>query len=68
VRQCCICWVIFGEKEPFKDKSVTHGYCPKCFRVEMKKIEKLQKIEVIQGGMEKIQTRKKTSETTPGSR
>jgi hypothetical protein len=30
---------VFGEKEPFEDRSETHGYCPKCFPLEMAKIE-----------------------------
>ncbi len=39
IRQCCICGVVYGEKEPFEDKSVTHGLCKKCFKREMKKLE-----------------------------
>ena len=55
IRQCCICWIIFGEKEPLEDKSITHGYCPKCFKVEMGKLDKLQeKWEVIQNDNERI--------------
>jgi hypothetical protein len=39
IRQCCICGVVYGEKEPFEDKSVTHGLCKKCLKIEMKKLE-----------------------------
>ena len=31
IRRCCVCKVIYGEKEPFEDKSETHGYCDPCF-------------------------------------
>jgi hypothetical protein len=41
IRSCCsdhhIGDRIFGEKEPFEDKSETHGYCDPCF--ELEKIE-----------------------------
>lgn len=40
IRQCVVCGDIFGEKEPIHDKSVTHGYCPGCFKEEMKKLER----------------------------
>jgi len=46
IRQCCICWIVFGEKEPLEDKSVTHGLCGDCFKVEMEKLDKLKKEEV----------------------
>lgn len=31
IRRCCACKKVFGEKEPFEDKSETHGYCDPCF-------------------------------------
>ena len=43
IRQCCICWIVFGEKEPLEDKSITHGLYGDCFKVEMGKLDKLQK-------------------------
>ena len=43
IRQCCRCGEIYGEKEPLEDKSVTHGYCDKCFEEEMKEIRAYQK-------------------------
>jgi len=30
IRQCCICKKIYGEKKPYEDKRITHGYCLTC--------------------------------------
>ena len=38
-RVCMDCNILFGIKEPLDDDSETHGLCPECFQVEMKKIE-----------------------------
>jgi len=50
IRVCCICNKIFGEKPPLENKSETHGFCEKCFPLEMKKLEvemkKIKKKEV----------------------
>lgn len=40
MRQICyICGILYGVKEPFEDDSETHGLCPECFELEMKKLE-----------------------------
>ena len=31
IRVCMVCEKVFGEKEPFYDKSSTHGICDPCF-------------------------------------
>ena len=31
IRVCMVCEKVFGEKEPFYDKSPTHGICDPCF-------------------------------------
>ena len=31
IRVCCKCKRVFGEKEPYEDKSETHGFCDPCF-------------------------------------
>ena len=31
IRVCMVCDMVFGEKEPFYDKSPTHGICDPCF-------------------------------------
>ena len=31
IRVCCKCKKVFGEKEPYEDKSETHGFCDPCF-------------------------------------
>jgi CheY-like chemotaxis protein len=47
IQVCCYkgCGVIYGEKEPLSDKSVTHGLCSKHYAISLKelgtKIEKL---------------------------
>src|SRR3989304_266570 len=33
------CGVVYGEKEPFSDKSVTHGLCPKHLKIYLKEIK-----------------------------
>lgn len=48
LRECCRCKVIYGEKEPLEDRSVTSGFCPQCYTKEMKMIvENQQKIDAI---------------------
>lgn len=37
-RVCCICGILYGLKEPLEDDSITHGYCPECFEIELKKL------------------------------
>ena len=42
------CEIIYGEKEPYEDRSYTHGLCPKCFKVRLEEIEgrrELKKVE-----------------------
>ena len=40
---CCICKKKYGEKEDGKAHvRESHGYCDKCFKVEMKKIDKIK--------------------------
>ena len=39
IRVCYRCKIVFGEKEPFEDKSETHGLCDECFVLEMNDIE-----------------------------
>ncbi len=31
IRVCAWCKKVIGEKEPFEDKSVTHGICQDCY-------------------------------------
>ena len=33
------CGVVYGEKEPLSDKRLTHGLCPKHFKVSLKEIK-----------------------------
>ena len=44
IRVCCselhVGKKVFGEKEPFEDKSETHGFCNPCFRLELEKATK----------------------------
>lgn len=28
--QCCVCGTLMGEKKPYNNPEVTHGYCPFC--------------------------------------
>jgi hypothetical protein len=37
IRVCYRCKTVIGEKEPFDDKSETHGLCDPCF--EQEKVE-----------------------------
>lgn len=30
---------IFGEKEPFEDRSITDGLCDRCYELEMEQID-----------------------------
>lgn len=39
LRKCCVCNLIYGEKEPYDDLSFTSGYCPKCYPVEIERLE-----------------------------
>ena len=41
IRVCCYrgCGVVYGEKEPLSDKSMTHGLCPKHFEVSKKELK-----------------------------
>jgi hypothetical protein len=49
ITQCCVCGQIQknGEYDGIKREiirnrlDISHGYCPKCFKIEMEKIEKL---------------------------
>jgi len=43
IRICCACGKIMGEKEPYEDKSYTHGLCDECLRKELEKIEIMRK-------------------------
>lgn len=40
IRVCVYCKRVFGEKEPFEDRSETHGICDECFPKVMKSIKK----------------------------
>ena len=33
------CGVVYGEKKPLSDKSITHGLCPKHFKIYRKEIK-----------------------------
>jgi hypothetical protein len=37
---CCVCGIQYGIKEPLDRDEETHGFCPECYKVQMKKIEK----------------------------
>ncbi len=45
VRVCCSKFhkgdPVFGEKAPYEDESLTHGFCEVCFEKEMEEIEKM---------------------------
>ncbi|KKM24230.1 hypothetical protein LCGC14_1607200 [marine sediment metagenome] len=46
IRVCYICKHVSGEKEPFEDKSLTHGLCDRCFKKEKERLkEELDKME-----------------------
>lgn len=32
IRICMCCDMVFGEKEPFYDRTPTHGMCNRCFK------------------------------------
>ncbi len=36
---CCVCKKNQGEKEPFEDKTKTHGLCEACYKSKMKELE-----------------------------
>ena len=40
IRECVKCGRVYGEKEPYEDRSITSGYCPRCFKEEMEELEK----------------------------
>ena len=40
IQVCSVCKIVYGEKEPFEDKRLTHDYCPDCFKVVMAEIKK----------------------------
>ena len=48
------CNIIYGEKEPYEDKSHTHGLCPKCFKIRMEKIEKMRKSKEAERGLTNV--------------
>ncbi len=33
------CGIVYGEKEPFSDKSITHGLCPKHYEIRLQEIK-----------------------------
>lgn len=37
IRVCCCCFKFMGEKEPLKDKRITHSYCDECFEMMCRK-------------------------------
>jgi len=39
IQKCCVCKKIYGEKEPYENKSITHGYCNECFVLALAKIK-----------------------------
>ncbi len=41
-RVCSYCKKVYGEKEPYEDKSETHGACDKCYEIELKKLEEIE--------------------------
>lgn len=49
IRICCSKFhrgdPIFGEKPPYEDKSLTHGYCESCFEKEMEDLEAMKLIK-----------------------
>ena len=53
IRVCCYkgCGVIYGEKEPLSDKSVTHGLCPKHHEMSLKELrDEMEKLTDRTGG------------------
>jgi hypothetical protein len=40
IRICYVCQQKFGEKEPYEDRSLTHGVCPECWPGELARVEK----------------------------
>jgi hypothetical protein len=47
IRICYICGKIMGEKEPYEDRSYTHGLCEECLKKELEKIEKMREEGII---------------------
>ena len=46
------CGVIYGEKKPLSDKRLTHGLCPKHFKISLKEIKvEMEKLMVIPRGL-----------------
>ena len=43
IRICSYCKIVMGEKEPFEDKSETHGICEKCMKKVKKQIDEYNK-------------------------
>ena len=37
------CGVVYGEKKPLSDKSITHGLCPKHLKIYLKEIKAAMK-------------------------
>ncbi len=50
-RVCCSGFHVgnryFGDKEPFNNEELTHGFCPGCMALELQKIE--EQLDEIQG-------------------
>ena len=42
IRQCSECKVVYGEKDPLEDKTITHGYCDRCFNEFMGKAQSIK--------------------------
>ena len=45
IRICMFCDMVFGEKEPLYDKTLTHGICDPCFEEFRVKYENQEIVE-----------------------
>ena len=42
------CGIPYGEKEPLSDRRITHGLCPKHFKISLKEIkDEMEKISMV---------------------
>ena len=53
IQVCCYkgCGIVYGEKEPFSDKSITHGLCPKHHKITLQELHaQMEKLKNRIGG------------------
>ena len=57
---CYVCKILYGIKEPLHDNSETHGICPECLELEIKKLENFKFLNSTPRGRGLIKSLKET--------